>query len=107
MEEVVSAMVIEESRLQMMSSSNPVKSAYTTMAERECFNCHLSYSCPLPKNYGGVVLVEVVVVDVAIKEVVVVAVEEVVQGSWQGPWWSSSQCCYLGEWFSGHYYYHR
>ncbi|XP_066314867.1 uncharacterized protein [Miscanthus floridulus] len=57
MEEAVSAMVIEESRLRMMSSNNPVKSAYSTVAERECFNCgekgHLSYNCPLPKNYGG------------------------------------------------------
>jgi hypothetical protein len=35
MEEVVSAMVIEESRLRMMSGNNPVKSAYTTVAERE------------------------------------------------------------------------
>jgi hypothetical protein len=57
MEEAVSAMVIEESRLRMMSSNNPVKSAYTSMAERKCYNCgeegHLSYNCPLPKSYGG------------------------------------------------------
>ena len=50
-------MVIEESRLRMMSSNNPVKSAYTTVVERKCYNCgeegHLSYNCPLPKNYGG------------------------------------------------------
>jgi hypothetical protein len=39
MEEAVSAMVIEESRLWMMSSSNPVKSAYTTVPKRECYNC--------------------------------------------------------------------
>ena len=61
MEEAVSAMVIEESRLRMMSGNNPVKSAYTSaytsVAERKCYNCgeegHLSYNCPLPKNYGG------------------------------------------------------
>jgi hypothetical protein len=57
MEEAVSAMVIEESRLRMMSGNNPVKSAYTSMAERKCYNCgeegHLSYNCPLPKSYGG------------------------------------------------------
>lgn len=57
MAEAVSAMVIEESRLRMMSSNNPVKSAYTTLAERDFYNCgekgHLSYNCPLPRNYGG------------------------------------------------------
>jgi len=57
MEEAVSAMVIEESRLRMMSSNNPVKSAYTSVAERKCYNCgeegHLSYNCPLPKSYGS------------------------------------------------------
>jgi len=57
LEEVVSAMVIEESRLRMMSGDNSVKSAYTTVAERLCYNCgekgHMSYDCPLPKNYGG------------------------------------------------------
>jgi hypothetical protein len=57
MEEAVSAMVIEESRLRMMSGDNPVKSAYTTVSERVCYNCgekgHLSYNCPLPKSYGG------------------------------------------------------
>ncbi|CAD6223427.1 unnamed protein product [Miscanthus lutarioriparius] len=57
MEEAVSAMVIEESRLRMMSSNNPVKSAYTTVVERKCYNYgeegHLSYNCPLPKTYGG------------------------------------------------------
>ena len=57
MEEAVSAMVNEESRLRVMSNSNPVKSAYVTLGERDCYNCgekgHLSYNCPLPKNYGG------------------------------------------------------
>ena len=57
MEEAVSAMVIEESRLRMMSGDNPVKSAYTTVTERVCYNCgekgHMSYNCPLPRNYGG------------------------------------------------------
>ena len=53
----MSAMVIEESRLRMMSNNNPVKLAYTIVAERKCYNCgeegHLSYNCPLPKNNGG------------------------------------------------------
>ena len=57
MEEAVSAMVIEESRLRMMRGDIPAKSAYTTVAEKLCYNCgdkgHLSYNCPLPKNYGG------------------------------------------------------
>ena len=57
MEEAVSAMVIEESRLRMMSGNNPTKSAYTSVAERKCYNCgeegHLSYNCPTPKGYGG------------------------------------------------------
>ena len=57
MEEAVSAMVNEESRLRVMSNNNPVKSAYVTLGERDCYNCgekgHLSYNCPLPKNYGG------------------------------------------------------
>jgi len=85
MEEAVSAMIIEESRQHMMSGNNPVKSAYTSVSERKCYNCgeegHLSYNCPLPKSYGTVVeveLVEVVVVLMVIKEVVVV-VAEVVQ----------------------------
>jgi hypothetical protein len=34
MEQAVSAMVIEESRLWMMSGGNPMKSAYTTVVER-------------------------------------------------------------------------
>jgi len=41
----------------MMGGDNPVKSAYTTAIERLCYNCgekgHISYKCPLPKNYGG------------------------------------------------------
>jgi len=57
MEEAVSAMVIEESRLRMMSGNNPTKSAYTSVADRKCYNCgeegHLSYNCPIPKSYGG------------------------------------------------------
>jgi len=99
MEEAVSAMVNEESRLRVMSNNNPVKSAYVTLGKRDCYNCgekghlsyncplpkncgekgHLSYNCPLPKNYGGrVVLVEVVVVLVVVKEEAVEAVLEVV-----------------------------
>lgn len=83
MEEAVSAMVNEESRLRVMSNNNPVKSAYVTLGERDCYNCgekgHLSYNCPLPKNYGGrVVLMEVVVVLVVVKEEAVEAVLEVV-----------------------------
>lgn len=39
-----------------MMGDNPVKSAYTTVTERLCYNCgekgHMSYNCPLPKNYG-------------------------------------------------------
>jgi hypothetical protein len=57
MEEAVSAMVIEESKLRMMSGDNPMKSAYTTLIERLCYNCgekgHMSYNCPLPKHHGG------------------------------------------------------
>ena len=39
MEEVLSAMVIEESKLRMMSGNNPMKLAYTIVAERLCYNC--------------------------------------------------------------------
>jgi hypothetical protein len=57
MEEAVPAMVIEESRLRMMSGNNSLKSAYTSMAARKCYNCgeegHLSYNCSLPRSYGG------------------------------------------------------
>ena len=53
----MSAMVIEESRLRMMSNNNPIKLAYTIVAKRKCYNCgeegHLSYNCPLPQNNGG------------------------------------------------------
>jgi len=56
MEEVLSAMVIEESKLRMMSGNNPMKLAYTIVAERLCYNCgkkgHMSYNCLPPKNYG-------------------------------------------------------
>jgi hypothetical protein len=54
MEEAVSPMVIEESRLRMMSGDNPVRSAYTTVAKRLCYNYrekgHMSYNCPLPRS---------------------------------------------------------
>ena len=51
------AMVIEDNRLRIISDNNPVKSAYTRVAQRKCYNCgeegHFSYNCPLPKNYDG------------------------------------------------------
>lgn len=50
LEEAISAMVIEESRLKIMRGDVPAKSAYTTVAERLCYNCgekgHLSYKLP-------------------------------------------------------------
>lgn len=57
MEEAISAMVNKENRLQVMRSNNPVKSAYTTVDERKCYNCgekgHISYNCHQPKGNGG------------------------------------------------------
>jgi hypothetical protein len=48
MDEVVSAMVDEESILRVMSSGNHVKPAYVAIENRECYNCgenkHLSQS---------------------------------------------------------------
>jgi hypothetical protein len=57
MDEVVSAMIDEESRLRVMSSGNHVKPAYVAIEDRECYNCgergHLSYNCPNPRGNGG------------------------------------------------------
>ena len=57
MDEAVSAMIVEESRLRVMSSGNSVKLAYVAMEDRECYNCgekgHLSYNCPNPRGSGG------------------------------------------------------
>jgi hypothetical protein len=39
MDEVVSAMIDEESRLRVMGSSNSMKSAYVAVEDRECYNC--------------------------------------------------------------------
>jgi hypothetical protein len=56
MDEVVSAMINEESRLQVMTANDPVKSAYTATGDRDCYNCgekgHLSYNCPHPRGSG-------------------------------------------------------
>jgi hypothetical protein len=57
MNEVVSAMINEESRLRVMSSGNHVKLAYDVIDDKECYNCgkrgHLSYSCPNPRGSDG------------------------------------------------------
>jgi uncharacterized membrane protein YgcG len=57
MDEAVSAMIDEESRLRVMSSGNHVKPAYVAIEDRECYNCgergHLSYNCPNPRGNGG------------------------------------------------------
>jgi hypothetical protein len=57
MDEAVSAMIDEESRLRVMSSGNSVKPTYVAMEDRECYNCgekgHLSYNCPNPRGSGG------------------------------------------------------
>jgi hypothetical protein len=57
MDEVVSAMIDEESRRRVMGNDDHVKSAYVTIEDRECYNCgekgHLSYNCPNPKGNGG------------------------------------------------------
>jgi hypothetical protein len=56
MDEAVSAMINEESRLQVMTANDPVKSAYTAIGDRDCYNCgekgHLSYNCPHPCGSG-------------------------------------------------------
>jgi hypothetical protein len=57
LEEAISAMSNEESRLRVMGTTNPIKSAYVAVDDRECFSCgekgHLRYNCPNPKNNGG------------------------------------------------------
>ena len=57
MEEAISAMVQEEMRQKVMKGSNPVRSAYITINDRECYNCglkgHVSYNCPSPRNNNG------------------------------------------------------
>ncbi|CAN6353263.1 unnamed protein product [Urochloa humidicola] len=57
MDEAVSAMIDEESRLRVMGSGNPVKPVYVAIEERECYNCgekgYLSYNCPKPRGSGG------------------------------------------------------
>jgi hypothetical protein len=70
-EEAMSAMVSEESRLRLMSGDNHVKSAYTSTTERLCYNCgekgHMSYIVPFQKTMVvGVELEEVVAVPAAI-----------------------------------------
>jgi hypothetical protein len=66
----------EESRLQVMGTTNPVKPAYVAILDRECFNCgekrQLSYNFLIQRT------VVVVVVHVEVIEVVVEAVVEVV-----------------------------
>jgi hypothetical protein len=56
MDEAVSAMINEESRLRVMTANDPVKSAYTATDDRDCYNCgekgHLSYNCPHPRGSG-------------------------------------------------------
>ncbi|KAF2906675.1 hypothetical protein DAI22_12g037100 [Oryza sativa Japonica Group] len=50
-------MVQEEMRQKVMKGSNPVRSAYITINDRECYNCglkgHVSYNCPSPRNNNG------------------------------------------------------
>jgi hypothetical protein len=57
LEEAISARSNEESKLRVMGSTNPIKSTYVAVDDRECFNCgkkgHLSYNCPIPKGSGG------------------------------------------------------
>ena len=75
MDEAVSAMINEESRLRVMTASDPVKSAYTATDDRDCYNCgekgHLS----------TIVLILVAVVNevVELVEPLVVPMEEVMQ----------------------------
>jgi hypothetical protein len=57
MDEAVSAMIDEESRLRVMANDNHVKPVYAAIEDRECYNCgekgHLSYNCPNPRGNGG------------------------------------------------------
>jgi hypothetical protein len=57
MDEAVAATIDEESRLRVMSSNNPVRSAYVAIEDRGCYNYgekgHLSYDCPKPRGGGG------------------------------------------------------
>ena len=57
LDEAVAAMIDEESRLRMMSSNNPVKSAYVAIEDRDCYNCgekgHMSYDCTRPPRGSG------------------------------------------------------
>jgi hypothetical protein len=57
MDEVVLAMINEESRLQVMDNDNLVKPAYAAIEDRECYNCrekgHLSYNCSNPRGNDG------------------------------------------------------
>jgi uncharacterized membrane protein YgcG len=57
MDEAVSAMIDEESRLRVMGSGNPMKPAYVPIEDRECYNYgekgHMSYNCPNPRGSGG------------------------------------------------------
>jgi uncharacterized membrane protein YgcG len=57
MDEAVSAMIDEESRLRVMGNDNHVKPVYAAIEDRECYNCgekgHLSYNCPNPRGNGG------------------------------------------------------
>jgi hypothetical protein len=51
-DEAVSAMLNEERMLRVMATNDPIKSAYTTTNDRDCYICgekgHLSYNCPHP-----------------------------------------------------------
>ncbi|PVH62672.1 hypothetical protein PAHAL_3G364000 [Panicum hallii] len=57
MDEVISAMIDEESRIRVLGSGNPMKLSYVAIEDRECYNCgekgHMSYNCPNPKGNGG------------------------------------------------------
>ena len=57
MDEAVSAMIDEDSRLRVMGSGNSMKPAYVAVEDRECYNCgekgHMSYNCPNPRGSGG------------------------------------------------------
>ena len=57
MDEAVSAMIDEESRLRVMGGGNSMKPAYVAVEDRECYICgekgHMSYNCPNPRGSGG------------------------------------------------------
>ena len=57
MDEAVSSMIDEDSRLRVMGSGNSMKPAYVAVEDRECYNCgekgHMSYNCPNPRGSGG------------------------------------------------------